>query len=160
MKIKASFIIILLICGLSVQAQNNIFEKLSNHKDVTTVFVSKSLLSLMPNIDAGGVDLKSLTEKLEQVEIYRSDDNKNAAKVIRKETESLAKSKAYETLMNVKEPGENITFYAKKDKDSDKIKDLVMFVNKPNNKVTLIRIMGNFTPEDIQKVISGTEKKK
>jgi len=158
MKTKIILLMIVFISGIAgIQAQNKIFEKLSNHKDITTVYISKSLLNMMPNLDTGGADIKGLAGKLEQLEIYSSNDNKDATKVIRDEIDGLVKSKTYEVLMKVKDQGNNVTFYAYKEKD--KIKDLVMFVDDPES-CTIIRIMGNFTTDDIQKVMDGTTKDK
>ena len=154
MKTKIILTSLLLMFGLmAVQAQNSdMFEKLSNHKDVTTVYISKSLLNMMPNLDTGGADIKSLAGKLEQLEIYNTNGNKEANSLIRKEVEALTKSKTYETLMKIKDGTDNVTFYAHKEKD--RFKDLIMFVNEPDD-CTIIRIMGNFTAEDIQKVMDS-----
>lgn len=154
MKIKALFITILFILGvISVQAQStDMFEQLSNHKDVTTVYISKSLLKMVPNTNAGGIDIKSLAGKLDQVEIYSTNGSKEADKAIRKEIEAVAKSKTYETLMKIKDGWDNIAFYGHKEKDN--FKDLIMFIDEPGE-CTIIRIMGNFTAEDIQKVMDS-----
>jgi len=154
MKIKVFITAVLLMLGLvPIQAQNSdIFEKLSDHKDVTTVYITKALLNMMPNIDTGGADIKSLAGKLEQLEIYDSNGNKDANSIMKKEIDALVKSKTYETLMKVKDGGDNITFYAYKEKE--RFKDLVMFINDPED-CTIIRIMGNFTAEDIQKVMDS-----
>lgn len=142
---------------LNIQAQgSDMFEKLSNMDDVTTVYVSKSLLRMMPDIDTGGANIKGLANKLDQVEIYTTNGNKEANKLARKEVEALTKSKTYETLMKVKDGGDNITFYAHKEKEH--FKDLIMFINEPDE-CTIIRIMGTFTAEDIQKVMDGNKDK-
>lgn len=155
MKIKILALAIITVLSISVvQAQKSMFDRLSDQKDITTVYISKSLLRLMPDIDTGGADIKGLAGKLEQMEIYSSNSNKDAAKIIRNEVAGMVKSRTYETLMKIKDPGSDITFYAFKEKD--KIKDLVMFVDQPEE-CTIIRIMGNFTTEDIQKVMEGTD---
>jgi len=157
MKMRLFFTTVIFLFSLVVvQAQNNeMFERLSNHKDITTVYISKSLLSMMPNMVEGGPDIKALAGKLEQLEIYNSNGNKEANKMIRKEMDDLVKTKTYETLMMVKDGTDNVTFYAYQEKG--RFKDLVMFVNDPEE-CTIIRIMGNFTAEDIQKVVEGKNK--
>jgi len=105
---------------------------------------------MMPNMNAGNINVKGLAGKLEQLEIYNSDGNKDASKVMREEIASLVKTKKYEVLMSVKEDGENITFYAYKEKD--KFKDLIMFMEEPTE-CSIIRIVGNFTAEDVQGVM-------
>ena len=155
MKIKIiTLAIITAFSVLGVQAQKGMFDKLSNHKDVTAVYISKALIKMMPEIDTGGADIKALAGKLEQMEIYSSYSNKEAANIIRKEVEGMTKTKTYEVLMKIKDQGSNITFYAFKEKD--RIKDLVMLIDQ-SDECTIIRIMGNFTAEDIQKVMDGAD---
>lgn len=154
MKPKALLIAIALILGISgsIKAQTNMFEKFSNSKNITTVFVSKSLLSMMPNMDMGGVNVKSLSKKLEQLEIYTG-ESKDAMKLMKAEMNALAKNKSYEVLMTVKDDDEHVIFYAQKDK-GDSFKDLIMFVSDSDD-CTIIRIVGHFTTEDIQNVIKN-----
>ena len=157
MKLKVLITSILLLLGIAaMHAQNTMFDRLSANKDISTVYISKALLNMMPKMDvgAGGADIKSLAGKLEQLEIYSS-QSKDAAKLIRNEFEGIKKGKTYETLMAIKDKDDNITFYARKEKDN--FKDLIMFVNDPEE-CTVIRIMGNFTAEDVQKVMNSSKK--
>ncbi len=78
---------------IAVQAQDKMFERFSNNKDITTVYISKALLSMVPNMDTGGMNVKGLTNKLEQLEIYTS-ENKNSIKQMMLEAKSKKKNKA------------------------------------------------------------------
>lgn len=152
MKIKGLLIAIaVMFSAVAVQAQDQMFEKFSNNNDISTVFISKALLSMAGNMDMGGANIKGLAGKLERLEVYTS-ESKDAISVMKTEAKKLANDKSFEVLMTVKDKGENTTFYAKKDKD-DKFKDLVMFVNEPGE-CTVIRIVGTFTMEDIQSVVN------
>ncbi|MBK5721720.1 DUF4252 domain-containing protein [Dysgonomonas sp. Marseille-P4677] len=151
MKIKVLFTSVMLILSSMMIAQNNMFDRLSNNKDISTVYISKSLLGMMPKMDMGGADIKGLASKLEQLEIYSSENSKEASKLMRTEIEAMVKAKTYETLMSIKDKGDNITFYAHKEKE--RFKDLIMFINAPDE-CTIIRIVGNFTAEDIQSVMN------
>ena len=141
--------LIVLFGGMNITAQNNVFEKLSNTKDISTVFISKSLLNMMPSVDMGGKNIKVLSDKLEQMEIYKGSD-KSARKAMNSEIKNLSKDKLYENLMTVKEDKKQVIFYAQKDKEN--FKDLVMYINKADESV-IIRIIGDFTAKDIQDVI-------
>lgn len=157
MRTKALALTIILLFNIwGIHAQKSMFDKLSAHKDISTVYISKSLLKMMPDMDFEGADIKKLSGKLEQMEIYNSNDNKEAAKLIRDEVAGLGKSKTYEVLMKIKDKESNITFFTLKEKD--KINDLVMFVDNLND-CTVIRITGNFTAEDIQGAIDGAKPK-
>lgn len=134
---------------MSISAQEDVFEKLSDHQDITTVYISKSLLKMMPDINTGGANIKGLSEKIDQLEIYNSEGSADAAKLMKQEVNKLIKSRKYEILMKVKEKDNNVTFYAHKEKE--KIKDLVMFVDN-TDECTIIRISGDFSAEDIKSV--------
>ena len=148
---------IILLSSVSVSAQD-LFEKLGDSDHITSVYISKALLKMFPgmadkaNVNINGVDgidLDNIVSKLEQVDIYTS-DNKEGAQLIRTEAKKLqSQNKSYELLMRVKTESENVTFYAEKEKD--RFKSLVMFVDS-GEECTLIRLLGSFTAEDIQNV--------
>lgn len=148
-------IIFLLFCACSimqVRAQKMaLFDKLSNDRNVTTVYISKSLLSMMPRLDKLGTDLKSITNKLNQIEIY-STQSQNAIKIIRTEMNALTSNRHYERIMQVKDKGQNVVFFA--EQQNNIFKDLVMFVDGEKD-FTVIRLIGTFTPEDIQKIVNN-----
>ncbi len=151
MKLKTLLIAIAVVAGsIAVQAQDQMFSKFSDNNDISTVFLSKALLSMAGNMDMGGANIKGLSNKLERMEIYSS-ENKNATALMKSEARKIASDKSFEVLMTVKDKGDHITFYAKKNKD-DSFKDLIMFINEPDE-CTIIRIVGTFTMEDIQGVM-------
>lgn len=153
MKIKALLIAMAIMIGaITVQAQDQMFDKFSNNNDISTVFISKALLSMAGNMDMGGANIKSLSNKLERMEIYSS-ENKNATALMKAEAGKISADKSFEALMTVKEKDDHITFYAKRNK-GDSFKDLIMVINDPNE-CTIIRIVGTFTMEDIQGVMGN-----
>jgi hypothetical protein len=149
---KIIFLALFACAIMQAQAQKvALFDKLSNDKNVTTVFISKALLSMMPHIDKGGTDIKSIANKLSQIEIYTT-ESQNSIRFIKSEMEALGKNKRYERIMQVKDKGQNVVFLA--EQQNNVFKDLVMFVDG-DNEYTVIRLMGTFTPEDIQKVVNN-----
>ncbi len=157
MNTKSLFIVIVLILNAwGVRSQDNLFSELSNNKNVTTVYVSKALLDMVPDMKMNGTDVKSLANKLDQIEIYTS-GNKDAMELMKSGAQKLFKSKTYENLMTIKESSQNVTFYAQKDKD--KFKDLIMLVDQ-SDECVIIRITGLFTTEDVQKIIQKDKDKK
>ncbi|MDR0683390.1 MAG: DUF4252 domain-containing protein [Dysgonamonadaceae bacterium] len=142
----------ILLNAVSASAQD-LFEKLADNEHITSVYISKTLLNMFPamsdKIQVEGVDVENVIHKLEQIDIYTS-DNKEAAQFIRTEAKKLqSQSKSYEVLMKVKDGSEDVIFYAEKEKD--RFKSLVMFVDSIDE-CTLIRLMGSFTAEDVQKI--------
>lgn len=156
MKTKALFIALaVMLSSIAVQAQSNsMFEKLSGNKDITSVFVSKALLSMVPDMDAGGVNVKAFANKLDRLEVYTS-ENKDAIKLMTSEADKLIKNNTYETLMSMQEDGEKVLFYAQKS-GNDNFKELLMYVIEPDD-CTIIRIIGNFTAADLQKMIESAQ---
>ncbi len=158
MKTKGLFIaLMLLISVTAIQAQDNtskMFEKFSNNNEITSIFISKAMLGSMSGDQyVNGIDIKGLKDKLNQIEIYTS-ENPEACKSFRSEMHLVQKENSHELLMSIKDKGDNINFYAKK--DNDKIKELIMFVDQPKECV-IIRILGSFTSEDIEKITKNVK---
>lgn len=148
---KALFLVLLACTFLQAQAQKvTLFDKLSNDKNVTTVFISKALLSMLPHIDKGGTDIKSIANKLSQIEVYTT-ESQSSIRVIKSEMDALSRNRRYERIMQVKDKGQNVVFLA--EQQDNVFKDLVMFVDG-DKEYTVVRLMGTFTPDDIQKVVN------
>ncbi len=153
MKTKNLFIALMLLIGITAaQAQTSkttMFDKFSNNKDITAVFISKAMLgSMSGDQSVNGIDIEGLKGKLDQIEIYTS-EKAEACKSFRSEMEVVKKGKTYEVLMSIKDGDQNINFYAQKDKE--KFSELLMFVDQPDECV-IIRILGSFTSDDIQNI--------
>jgi hypothetical protein len=153
MKTKILFTVIALFAVWSGFAQDKLFDKLAEQKSITQVTVTKGLLNMMPNltssVDMNGVDIKDIVNKLEQIDIFTSQDS-DAKKLIRKEAaDHFANNKSYEVLMKIKEEKSNVVFYGQK--DGNFFKSLVMFADG-DTECVLIRLLGKFTTEDIKKI--------
>lgn len=141
--------LILVFSATFMHAQNKVFKELSERKDVQTVYINKSLLGMIPKTETGGVNISELTNKLDQLDIYTSEDG-DAVKHMNSLFEVFDKDKTYENFMSVKEKDEKVVFYGKQ--EGGIFKDLVMIVSEPNE-CTIIRMQGNFTAKDIQNII-------
>ncbi|NDV67343.1 DUF4252 domain-containing protein [Dysgonomonas sp. 25] len=152
MKLKTIIITcILFFSAIGMYAQDNkLFERFSNNKEITSVYISKSILRLAPSMDLGDANISNLIGKLDKLEIYTS-ENPSAVAMMKKEAASLMKGKTYESLMTVKDGDENVDFLIMA--DGQNIKEFLMVTAQPNE-CTIMRILGNFTMEDIQMVMS------
>lgn len=160
MKTKYIIITLLLTIGsISIQAQNStdIFNKFSDNEDITTVFISKALLQLAPEMkgDMGGANISNLIGKLTQIEIYTT-EKESVAQMMKKESDKFINNKTYESLMKIRDKGDNVDFLIQRNKD--RIDELLMVVSD-GEECTIIRIVGDFTMEDIQKVMSDNKGK-
>jgi len=132
----------------SYKDNDELFKKLSDIKGVEVVYISKSLLSMMPNINTSGVNIGSIASKLDGLQIFSS-ETKNAVKTLRAEAEKLIKNNKYETLMMVKDDTSKTVFYLNKlnSKESE-----MLMIDEDVDEITIIRFMGRFTVEDIQEL--------
>lgn len=68
-----------------------------------------------------------------------------------KDTEHFGKDQNYELLMQVRDDGDNVDFFVKKNKGNNLIQELVMLVKEPNEFV-MIQLLGNMTLDDIKNI--------
>lgn len=142
--------------NFTLQAQNNdLFNKLSNNKNIASVYISKSMINMIPSdlISVQGSNMQNIINKLDQVEIYSS-ENESSKNFMKKEVNSMVNNKTYEILMNMRDDKDLITFYSIKNRvDKDKFKELIM-VTSNDSDYTLIRMVGEFTADDIKNIIN------
>lgn len=159
MKLKYLVIVVLFISSIfSVQAQNNaLFNKLEDNDKVTVVYISKSLLKMAgSNVNSTKANIGGLINKLDQLEIYSTEDLLTA-RTMNAEASKYIKNNTYESLMKVKDGSDRIDFLITKDNGKkDQIKEFIMFI-AGEKESTIIRLLGTFTMEDIQKVMDDNK---
>lgn len=154
MKTKSLLLIICLLCGSILYAQNStinkLFDKYENEDDITVISISKAMFKMIPgNVNTNDVNIESIMHKIEFMRILTSDKT-NLKEMMNSEFKSFIESnKNYEELMRIKNGKAIITFNARK--NGDIISELVMLVNEENNFV-VIQIAGNFTLDDVQEI--------
>jgi hypothetical protein len=151
MKTKSLVTIILLLATGVSFAQEGIFKKFSEQKNITCITITKTLLNMLPDVSSSvemnGMNIKDITANLEQIDIFTSQDN-SARLMMKKETAQHFKNdKSYEVLMKIKDEESNIIFYGQK--NDNFFKSLVMLIDEDDEYV-LIRLSGKFTTEDIR----------
>lgn len=150
MKTKLLLLSFLVILSGNCLAQKKLFDRFSDMDGVTTVYVSKTMLQMMPNMKIqSGMDIGSFAGKLEGILIMTS-ESETISKMMREETASIHKNPAYEVLMRIKDGESRVNFYIKKKSDS-LIGELIMLVDDASEFV-IIQMNGNLTMDDIQKL--------
>jgi hypothetical protein len=145
--------LLMIILSGNSMAQKQLFDRFSDMEGVTSVYISKAMLQMMPNMKIqGGMDVGDFAGKLTGILILTS-ENSNVTKMMRNETASFHKNPDYEVLMKVKDEDSNVDFYIKKKSDR-LIGELVMLVDDKDEFV-IIQMSGNLTMEDIQKLTKG-----
>jgi hypothetical protein len=152
MKLKHVLLIILMCCASIVSAQNKLIEKFADMDGVTSVFISKSMLQMMPNMKTEGIDIGGIAGKLESMLILTS-EKASISNMMKNEIPSFTSNKSYEELMRVKDEGSRVTFYIKR-KNNSKIGELIMMVDE-HPQFVFIQIKGDMTLQDIQNITKG-----
>lgn len=154
---KKIIVSILLLASFTfVFAQRNPFEQFSDMDGVTSVYISKTMLSLIPKnskMDYGGVNVGGFLNKLSSILILTSEDKKIAPQMLSLANDRV-KGRDYELLMRVKsDDNDNINFFMK-GKPED-IRELIMIVAGNDGENVVMQFLGNFTLQDIQQMTEG-----
>lgn len=149
---KRTYIITLLLslCSLFTYAQDSFFDKFADMDGVTSVYISKAMLSMMPDIQTEGVNIGGVASKLDNIQILSCEKPAVIAK-LKKETEFINPKNGYEELIRINDEGEKTTIYLKHDKNGKK--EFVL-LNNEKEEFTIIIITGNLTLQEIQGIIN------
>ena len=151
------FIITLLmtLCSICSYGQQSFFDKYAEMEGVTSVYITKSMLSLFPKgqTSVNGVNIGNIASRLDNIQILSADEQPIIDK-LRKETSGINTRNGYEELMRVREDGEKTTIYFK-DGKNDK-KEFVLLVDE-KDEFTIISIVGDLTLQEIQGIIHAED---
>ena len=152
-----TFIITLLItfCSVCSYGQQSFFDKYAEMEGVTSVYITKSMLSLFPKgqTSVNGVNIGNIASRLDNIQILSADEQPIIDK-LRKETSGINTRNGYEELMRVREDGEKITIYFK-DEKKDK-KEFVLLMDE-KDEFTILSIVGDLTLQEIQGIINAED---
>lgn len=154
---KKTILSLLLLAGFaSAFAQKNPFEQFSDMDGVTSVYISKTMLSLIPKstkTEYGGVNVSGLLGKLSSILILTSEDKKIAPQMLSM-ANNRVKGRDYELLMRVKsDDNDNINFFMKGKPES--ISELIMIVAGSDGENVVMQFLGDFTLDDIRAMTEG-----
>lgn len=149
---KRTYIITLLLslCSLFTYAQDRFFDKFADMDGVTSVYISKAMLSMMPDMQTEGVNIGGVASKLDNIQILSCEKPDIIAK-LKKETDFINPKNGYEELMRINDEGDKTTIYLKHDKSGKK--EFVL-LNNEKGEFTIIVITGNLTLQEIQGIIN------
>ena len=124
-KFLAILFVALLSC-IVMSAQSALFKKYENVKGVSTVYISKSLLGLVPKLEAGDMDISAIASKLDHVQVLTC-ERPSLIKEIKATAMEILSKGGYNNLMTV-----------------------LLEVEK--NEITVVNISGNISREDIKRI--------
>jgi hypothetical protein len=155
---KIIFTIVFIFAITIISAQKNPFDKFTDMDGVTSVYISKNIMSLFPkdSNQYGGVDVGNFVDKLSSILILTTENQK-----VGKEMLSLANSRIkdsnYELLMRVKsDDGELVNFFMKGKPDN--IQELIMIVDGNDEESVIMQFLGNFKLQDVQEMTRNFDK--
>lgn len=156
---KKIILSILLLTSVTLTfAQKNPFEKFSDMDGVTSVYISKSMLSMLKGskADFNGVDVGSFVNKLSSILILTSEDKKVAPQMLSMANDRV-KGRDYELLMRVKsDDNDNVNFFMKG--KPERITELIMIVAGNDGENVVMQFLGDFTLQDVQQMTEGFDK--
>ncbi|MBP7179996.1 MAG: DUF4252 domain-containing protein [Dysgonomonadaceae bacterium] len=153
---KLLIAILFVVCAANLSAQKNSFEQFTEMDGVTSVYISKNMLSLFPKNaknNYGGIDVGNFLHKLSSILILTTED-KNIGKRMVSLANNQIKTDNYELLMRVKsDDDDNVNFFMKGKPES--IRELIMIVDDSDDESVILQFLGDFTLQDIQKMTEG-----
>ena len=157
---KKTILSILLLASVTLTfAQKNPFEQFSDMDGVTSVFISKTMLSMIPKnskMDYNGVNVGGFLNKLSSILILTSEDKKIAPQMLSLANDRV-KGRDYELLMRVKsDDNDNINFFMKGKPEN--ISELIMIIAGNDGENVVMQFLGDFTLQDIQQMTQGFSK--
>lgn len=149
---RTSIIALLMICcSVFCYGQQSYFDKYADLDGVTSVYITKSMLSLFPKgkTNVNGINIGDITNRLDNIQILSSDEPAIIEK-LRKETSNINNKNGYEELLRIREDGTKTTIYFNEKK---KQKEFVLLVDE-KDEFTIISIVGDLTLQEIQGIIA------
>ena len=152
------FIAAAMLLTVSAFAQDgrSIYNKYSDGKGVTSVYVSPSMFKLMrriPDIDLGDgdVNLSPIIKSLDGLYIINADNSKIGAD-LKADVDKLVKKGSYELLMEAKDDGDKVEIYSV---GNDKIITSFVLLALEPDESTFICFSGQIPREELEKAIAG-----
>jgi len=142
-------LIILLMLPLMCRAQKNLFNNYNDMKGVSSVYISKAMIEMNPNLFARDVYIGKVSGKLDCVQILSTMDN-NIKKNMRKDIKALVESSKYDLLMKQKGVVSSSEFYV--NRKGDKVRELIMIIDGAAS-LKYVYLEGEMTLKDIQSIM-------
>lgn len=131
------FVMAIMLMPLTGMAQKDIFEKYSDDSNVTYVSIKPKMFQMIAKmgINVDDPEAKSFMDMVNSITSFKTivTDKTEISADISKWVKS--RSSSLEELMEVRDDGTNVNFYVKEGKDSDHVKELLIFVNGIDKKM-------------------------
>ena len=129
-------------------AQDALFDKYEDTNGVTTVFISKTMLSMIPNVKTGNRDISKIAGKLDQLRILTCEKASLIPRIL-DDAKKIYKSEGYEVIMRMNDDGEKMTIYQRSLKGG---KNEFVLLQEDGSDLNIINVKGAITLKDIQMI--------
>lgn len=146
---KFVLVCMLLLSPVLSQAQKNLFNKYNDMKGVSSVYISKAMMELNPNLFMKDFYIGKVAERLNSVQVLSTRDKK-IREDMAKDIRSLVQSSKYELLMKQKGTVSGSEVYV--NRKGSKIKELIMIMDGTSS-FKFVYMDGDMTPDDIKKLL-------
>jgi hypothetical protein len=158
---KMMILLALALTATGLFAQRNPFEKFTDMEGVTSVYISKNMMSLMPRdsgLKFGNVDVSNFINKLSSILILTS-ENKPVAREMIALANKRIQDDQYELLMRIKsDDSERVNFFMKGKPEN--IREMIMIVEDNDGESVIMQFLGEFTLEDAKQITEEMQKPK
>lgn len=153
-KVTTVLVMAIMLLPISGMAQD-IFEKYNGNSDVTYVSIQPKMFQMIAKmgINVDDAEAKAYMDMVKSITSFKTivTDNKTISADISKWVKS--RSSSLEELMQVKDGGAEVKFYVKEGKDSDHVKELLIFVNGIDKAMQANGVDANGQPRKIETVV-------
>ena len=140
--------LLLMTVAQSAMAQDALFDKYEDTNGVTTIFISKTMLGMIPNVKAGNHDISKIAGKLDQLRILTCEKATLIPRIL-DDAKKTYKSEGYEAIMRMNDEGEKMTIYQRSLKGG---KNEFVLLQEDGSNLNIINVKGVITLKDIQMI--------
>ncbi|MDO4496787.1 MAG: DUF4252 domain-containing protein [Bacteroidales bacterium] len=154
---KRLFLLLTTVCiCLGIKAQNPVFGKYADMEDLEYVCISSAMLRNLGKSSAtiNGIQINGITNALKNVLIINSKEASCRAQM-KADFLSLRNNPDYELMMEMRDGSDHITTLAAV---GEKVSELVMFIQEGNHESSFVVLNGNFSEEQLNKLIMNASK--
>ena len=142
------FLLVVITFTMPTLAQDELFDKYEDTNGVTTIFISKTMLGMIPNVKAGKHEVTRIAGKLDQLRILTCEKASLIPRVI-EDAKKIFKSDNYEVIMRMNDDGEKVTIYQRNLKGG---KNEFVLLTEEKSEMTIINVKGAITAKDLQEI--------
>lgn len=144
-------LILMLISAMPLVAQNQLYGKYQNYRDVRYVCITQTMLQAMeaeqPDVRIDGRSLSPIRSKIKNILIIRS-ANKRGREQMEDDLKTLLKDKSYELMMEQNNEGKRLCMLFRKGKTDNEF----VLLQSDDKEAIFIVLTGRFTAAEINKI--------